>query len=33
LINEVIPAAQIIDNLIEEYDQVLKNLKVIYNDS
>ena len=27
LINEVIPAAQIIDNLIEEYDQALKNLK------
>ena len=30
LINEVIPAAQIIDNFIEEYDQALKNLKVIY---
>ena len=33
LINEVIPAAQIIDNFIEEYDQTLKNLKVIYYDS
>jgi enoyl-[acyl-carrier protein] reductase II len=32
LINEVIPAAQIIDNFIEEYDQTLKNLKVIYYD-
>ena len=32
LINEVIPAAQIIDNFIEEYDQALKNLKVIYYD-
>ena len=32
LINEVIPAAQIIDNLIEEYDQALKNLKVINYD-
>ena len=30
LINEVIPASQIIDNFIEEYDQALKNLKVIY---
>ena len=29
LINEVIPASQIIDNFIEEYDQALKNLKVI----
>ena len=27
LINEVIPAAQIIDNLILEYNQALKNLK------
>ena len=33
LINEVIPAAQIIGNLIEEYDQALKNLKVINYDS
>ena len=33
LINEVLPAAQIIDNFIEEYNQVLKNLKVIYCDS
>ena len=33
LINEVLPAAQIIDNSIEEYDQALKNLKVIYCDS
>ena len=33
LINEVLPAAQIIDNFIEEYDQALKNLKVIYCDS
>lgn len=33
LINEVIPAAQIIDNLIKEYDQALKNLKVINYDS
>ena len=32
LINEVIPASQIIDNFIEEYDQALKNLKVIYCD-
>ena len=32
LINEVIPAAKIIDNFIEEYDQALKNLKVIYYD-
>ncbi len=32
LINEVIPAAQIIGNLIEEYDQALKNLKVINYD-
>ena len=29
LINEVIPASQIIDNFVEEYDQALKNLKVI----
>jgi enoyl-[acyl-carrier protein] reductase II len=33
LINEVLPAAQIIDNFIEEYNQALKNLKVIYCDS
>jgi enoyl-[acyl-carrier protein] reductase II len=33
LINEVLPAAQIIDNFIEEYDQALKNLKDIYCDS
>jgi enoyl-[acyl-carrier protein] reductase II len=32
LINEVIPASQIIDNFLEEYDQALKNLKVIYCD-
>ena len=32
LINEVMPASQIIDNFIEEYDQALKNLKVIYCD-
>jgi enoyl-[acyl-carrier protein] reductase II len=32
LINEVIPASKIIDNFIEEYDQALKNLKVIYCD-
>ena len=32
LINEVIPASHIIDNFIEEYDQALKNLKVIYCD-
>ena len=32
LINEVIPATKIIDNFIEEYDQALKNLKVIYCD-
>ena len=33
LINEVIPAAQIIGNLIEEYDQALKNLKILNYDS
>ena len=33
LINEVIPAAQIIDNLIEEYNQALKKLEGIYLDT